>query len=338
MRFLLIPISVLLFACGGEEECDGCDPQSVEEGNESEIKDTLSDHDHTIEPVYTHSLVVLGNCQDAGSPQINCHKACCEDLHSHPDPHRKVVSLGVIDPYLKEKYIFEATPDFPSQLSFLSRYSEFDSTDVPNGIFLTHAHIGHYTGLMYLGKEAMNANKVPVYAMPKMFNFLKDNGPWSQLVANDNIELREIAADNNMFLSDEISVEPFLVPHRDEYSETVGYKIYGPTKVALFIPDIDKWEKWDRDIIGMIKDVNYAFLDATFYDGAELPNRDMSEVPHPFVEESMKLFDELPAEEKDKIYFIHFNHTNPLLNDSPQKQEVEERGYHIAEFGQVFDL
>ena len=68
--------------------------------------------------------------------------------------------------------------------------------DKPNlsGIFLTHAHMGHYTGLMWLGKEVMGAAKVPVHAMPRMAAYLRSNGPWSQLVKLENIELREMRA------------------------------------------------------------------------------------------------------------------------------------------------
>ena len=43
----------------------------------------------------------------------------------------------------------------------------------PKGIFLTHAHIGHYSGLIHLGKEALGAKGISVYAMPKMSFFLK---------------------------------------------------------------------------------------------------------------------------------------------------------------------
>eukprot|EP00957_Ditylum_brightwellii_P156501 11911053-Ditylum_brightwellii.AAC.1 len=62
----------------------------------------------------------------------------------------------------------------------------------PDGIFLTHAHIGHYTGLMYLGREALGAVDVPVYAMPRMRSFLKNNGPWSQLVSLGNINIQNL--------------------------------------------------------------------------------------------------------------------------------------------------
>jgi len=191
------------------------------------------------------SIVVLGTIQDGGSPHIGCIKDCCRDLFEQPDKNRQVVALGLYDAPNNKRYLFEATPDFSRQTKALKRYGATAEKELPDGIFLTHAHIGHYTGLMYLGKEARGAKEVPVYAMPKMKAFLEDNGPWSQLVSEDNIRLQAIENENPVKLSDRISVTPLLVPHRDEFSETVGYYIKGPKKAALFIPDIDKWEKWD---------------------------------------------------------------------------------------------
>ena len=282
------------------------------------------------------SLVVLGNVQDAGSPHIACKKDCCEDLFKNPDPTRKVVSLGLIIPESKETYLFEATPDMPAQLKMLNELAPFEHKETPDGIFLTHAHIGHYAGLMYLGKEAMDADSVLVHCAQRMHEYLTKNGPWSQLVSNSNIKL-EVPL--NMGLKHWI-VGGFKVPHRDEFSETLGYAIsIDQEKEILFIPDIDKWEKWDQDIIEEIKRVDYAFLDGTFYDGNELPGRDMKEIPHPFVVESMELFKDLSAEDKAKIHFIHFNHTNPLLNkNSKEYQEVIRRGFNIANYGDVFEL
>ncbi|MFD0799672.1 MBL fold metallo-hydrolase [Maribacter chungangensis] len=285
------------------------------------------------------SLVILGTVQDAGSPHIACEKECCATLFATGDTSRKVVSLGVVDALARESFLFEATSDIAAQLRNLRTYSGFQKTDIPNGIFLTHAHIGHYTGLMYLGKEATNTKEAPVYAMPKMAAFLKTNGPWSQLVSNKNIDLKTLHNNKEKQLTKDLKVIPFTVPHRDEYSETVGYRIIGPNKSALFIPDIDKWEKWETSVVSEIKKVDYAFLDATFYDAAEINNRDISEIPHPFIIESMALFKNLPSAEKKKIHFIHFNHTNPLLRaDSKASKKVLEMGFGIAKKGQVFEL
>ncbi len=285
------------------------------------------------------SLVILGTVQDAGSPHIACQKECCIELFDNPDPERKVVSLGLIDAQNRKTFLFEATPDIAKQVKLLKNVSFNDAPEIPNAIFLTHAHIGHYTGLMYLGKEATNARNVAVYSMPRMKVFLEENGPWNQLVSNKNVELRPISDRQKLGLTPNITIVPFTVPHRDEYSETVGYRIIGPNKSVLFIPDIDKWEKWKTNIINEIAKVDYAFLDAAFYDAEEIDNRDISEIPHPFVIESMALFKDLPPSEKQKIHFIHLNHTNPLLKkESPQSQEVLEKGFNIARFRQKFKL
>ncbi len=257
----------------------------------------------------------------------------------HPDKNRRIVSLGLVDATNQKKYLFEATPDFTQQLKALKNQTAATGAETPDGIFCTHAHIGHYTGLMYLGKEAMNASNITVYAMPRMKTFLEQNGPWSQLVKNNNIALQAMRDNSEIVLSTSIRVIPFTVPHRDEFSETVGYTIIGPNKKALFIPDIDKWEKWNTNINDAIAKVDYAFVDGTFYDAAEISNRDISTIPHPFIIESMNRFKNLPAAEKKKIYFIHFNHTNPVINkNSSQYKQVLQNGFNIAAINTVFDL
>lgn len=284
------------------------------------------------------SVLVLGTVQDAGSPHIGCKKECCTALFLNPYKNRKVVSLGVIDYENNKTFLFEATPDLPAQLKLLKEQAKIE-VETPNGIFLTHAHIGHYTGLMYLGREALGAKDIPVYAMPKMKVFLEQNGPWSQLVDLNNISIRDLVNNQEVKLTNNLSIIPFLVPHRDEFSETAGYKVIGPDKSLLFIPDIDKWSKWEKDIIAEIRNVDYAFLDATFFDGEEINNRSISEIPHPFIIESMELFKGLSNAEKEKIHFIHFNHTNPVLNpESKQTSMVLKQGFHIANFGQNIRL
>ena len=278
-------------------------------------------------------VVILGITQDGGYPQAGCIKSCCKDLWGVNS--KKVSCIGIVDPPSKKSWMVDSTPDFPEQYHILKEHHQSKI----EGIFLTHAHMGHYTGLLNFGKEVMGSNKISVFTMPKMKLFLTNNAPWSQLIKINNIELIPIFKDREIQLNSHLIIEPILVPHRDEFSETVGFKIMGSKKSLVYIPDIDKWEKWEHDIIKEIANVDYAFLDATFFDAAEVNNRDISEIPHPFIIESMKLFSELTSEEKNKIYFIHFNHTNPALNpESPQTKEVIGNGFHIARINDVFEL
>lgn len=280
--------------------------------------------------------LVLGTIQDAGSPHIGCKKDCCKDLFIKDNRERKVVALGLIDSFENKRCLIEASPDIAVQLKELSNGCD---SEIPDAIFLSHAHIGHYSGLMYLGREAMNAKNVKVFVMPRMNYFLKNNGPWNQLLNLNNIALHDLKHDSSIHISKQISITTFTVPHRDEYSETVGYLIKGPNKKALFIPDIDKWEKWSRSIGSLIKQVDFAFIDGTFYDGKELEGRNMSEIPHPFIVETMERFKHLSESEKRKIFFIHLNHTNPALNkNSEEYNTIQEKGFRVAELHQVFHL
>ena len=285
------------------------------------------------------SLILLGTLQDAGAPQINCNKKCCQGLFEQADLVRRVSSLGLLDFNTQKKYLFDATPDISKQLHALKKASPIATSSIVDGIFLTHAHIGHYTGLMYLGKEAVNATEVSVFAMPKMSSFISNNGPWSQLVTNRNIALQPLVANQAISLSPTLQVTPFLVPHRDEYSETVGYLIEGPHKKALFIPDIDKWNRWELNLATELKKVDYAFLDATFYSAKELGNRDMSQIPHPSVLETIQTLKDLSMEERAKVIFTHFNHTNPLLDSTSEAtKKVLALGFKIGRIHERFPL
>ena len=277
-------------------------------------------------------IYILGVAQDAGYPQIGCYEEHCLAGWIDPSLRRGATSIAVINPDSGQKFLFEATPNLPSQLYALDIEASNEHFRLA-GVFLTHAHIGHYAGLMFFGHEAMSASNQSVYAMPRMLGFLKNNGPWSQLVEFENIRLEALQeAQAESFTG--INVTPFLVPHRDEFSETVGYEIAGPNKTAVFIPDINKWSLWDTDLAELVRSVDYALIDATFYDDEELPGRDMSQIPHPFVSESMNALSELSSEERAKVWFIHFNHTNPLLNaESEESRFVRSQGFNLAAEG-----
>ncbi|NOX95926.1 MAG: pyrroloquinoline quinone biosynthesis protein PqqB [Alphaproteobacteria bacterium] len=287
------------------------------------------------------SLLVLGVAQDAGKPQIgNINDPAWND----PSLRRLATSLALIDRRgnAPKRWLFEATPDVKTQLHHLNIAAPTDNAATVDGVFLTHAHIGHYAGLLMFGHEAASAENLTVYAMPRMANFLNDNGPWSQLIRFNNIILAIMVEGEPEQLGPNISVMPFLVPHRQEFSEVAGFRIIGPNKSAIFIPDIDSWEDWDdagAHIEDMIADVDIAYLDASFFADGEIPGRDMSGFPHPFVSHSMARFSDLPSAEKSKIRFIHMNHTNPLHDpNAGERKTVKNAGFNIADEGEEICL
>ena len=291
-------------------------------------------------------LLVLGVAQDGGAPQMGNPD---DPAWADPSLRRLATSLAIVDRPYDARYLFEATPDMREQLQRLDAFAP-STGEGPglDGIFLTHGHIGHYTGLMFLGFESMGAQGVPVYAMPSMAAFLFSNGPWDQLVRLGNIVLEDLQAGEPAVVGS-LTVTPFEVPHRQEYTEVVGFRIEGPDRSALFLPDIDSWEEWDvwgevgDGAPGMIEQaltsVDVAYIDATFFANGEIPGRDMSGFPHPFITHSMDRFADLPDEEKAKIRFIHFNHTNPVrFPDAPERQQVFEAGFGLADEGERYCL
>ncbi|WP_300541156.1 MBL fold metallo-hydrolase [Maricaulis sp.] len=294
------------------------------------------------EPRCTVELVVLGVAQDGGAPQMGNPD---DPAWADPSLRRLATSIAVVDRSREERYLFEATPDMREQLQRLDEFYPVDTAPGLDGIFLTHGHVGHYAGLIFLGFESMGAREVPVHVMPSMGAFLFSNGPWDQLVRYQNIVLEGIEAGEPATVG-ALTVTPFEVPHRQEYTEVVGFRIEGPDRTALFLPDIDSWEEWETWPAGeparieeMIASVDVAYLDATFFANGEIPGRDMSGFPHPFITHSMDRFADLPAEEKAKIRFIHFNHTNPVrFPDAPEREQVFEAGFGLADEGERYCL
>ncbi len=284
-------------------------------------------------------VTVLGVAQDGGSPHIGCEKSCCRNLWDRPERWRRVVSLGIIDPVSGERWLVEATPDLPHQLHELMALPAGAQPASLAGVLVTHAHVGHYPGLMYFGREAQGADGVPVLAMPRMATFLESNGPWDQLVRLGNVRIVRLEDDREMRLNDRITVRPFTVPHRDEYSETVGYRITGPDRSVLFIPDVDTWDTMTTPIEDLVRDVDVAYVDGTFFDADELPGRDMSQIPHPFIVESLERFAGMPAPERARIRFIHLNHTNPALDPgSTARRTILAAGMAVAVRGERVPL
>jgi len=284
-----------------------------------------------VEPESAPFVVVLGIAQDAGYPQAGTKESPAWD---DPALRRHAASIAIVDPLSSERWLVEATPDFKEQLHRLDVVAPHEGRPGLDGIFLTHAHIGHYTGLVHLGREVIGAHGVPVHAMPRLAAFLRENGPWGQLVELENVVIRPLADRREVRLNDRLTVTPVLVPHRDEYSETVAFVVRGPHRSVLFLPDIDKWERWDEAgerIEDWIGRVDVAYLDGSFFENGEIPGRDMSLIPHPFIRESMRRFASLPEEERRKVRFIHLNRTNPAIVDgSDAERAIEEAGFGVA--------
>lgn len=183
--------------------------------------------------------LLLGSAQDGGVPQAGCRCATCAYARADPARRRLVSSLALIDQEAGASWIVDVTPDFPKQLDLLAAHAPAAPLA---GLILTHAHIGHYTGLIHFGREVMGARGMPTYTTEPMAAFLRRNGPWSQLVALGNLHLRPLTPGTPLARSPALSLTPVTVPHRGEFSDTIAVLAAGPHRCLFYCPDIDRWE------------------------------------------------------------------------------------------------
>ncbi|MEE2941032.1 MAG: MBL fold metallo-hydrolase [Planctomycetota bacterium] len=311
-------------------------------------------HEALVEPAAPY-VVVLGTAQDGGLPQIGCGRACCAAARRDPTLRRLVTSLLAVDPGAKTRYLLDASPHLPEQVERAEPFGVTPATigrpALFDGIYVTHAHLGHYAGLAYLGREAYGTAETTLHGTPRLLEYLRTNGPWSLLFEAGHLrgeplpeqdagpEALQRARPRGAAARGSLGIRAFQVPHRGEFSDTVGFVVEGPSRSLLYIPDIDKWERWEVPIEDWIRAVDYALLDGTFFGPGELPGRKMSDIPHPFIVESMERFRALPASERAKIHFTHLNHSNPAADPrSPEADAVRRAGFTILEEGHVFPL
>jgi len=327
-------------------------------------------------------VVVLGTAQDGGLPHIGCDSGNCAAAKSDPSRRRLVTSLMLCDPRSGKRWLFDCTSDVREELDRArglpeKRFAAPADPAAPaaprpppfDGMFLTHAHMGHYGGLLQLGREAYSVTGVPTYVTPRFAGFLRGNDPWKRMVDDGRLVLRDLVPGDpggaggggaSVELAPDLHVDCFRVPHRDEFSDTVGFVIRGPHRSLAYLPDIDKWEKWDawtwaeagagapapslspsqgQRVEALIRAVDYALLDGCFFADGEIPGRSIKDIPHPFIAESVARFAPLPAAERAKVFFTHLNHTNPAADPaSDAARSVGAAGMHVLDEEHRFGL
>ena len=315
------------------------------------------------------TVTVLGTAQDGGLPQPGCYLPCCEAARADPSLRRMPIALGVAGRD-GTRHLIEASRFLGEQLDLWKISGTFPEDEDGSGggraarkcpvnsVTITHAHLGHVDGLGLFGREVINSEKLPLNCSETFkMRALEKNPVWSKMVEQGCIEPHVWTSEEEFSAAGTAEagfmINAIPIPHRAELSDTHALLLESTEsgRRLLFLPDHDDWDQtlkavgcasvqeWLVDKL----DVDIALLDGTFFNpGSELGNvRNVAEIPHPPVAETLVKLGKKPGgEKKDRRFiFCHLNHTNPLCNpDSTERKLVEEAGWEIASEGDVFVL
>lgn len=257
-------------------------------------------------------IKILGNGQDAGAPYPGCS---CPQCGAGISAHGPAITVSKGEKTL----LIDAPHDIIRMIDLR----------IPDAILLTHAHIGHYGGLFFLGKESYNTEEFPVHCSKEMAEWLRGgNKAYHHLVERGNIEIDSFSTDEWIEIEG-VEVKPVEVNHRNEDADTVGFLFRDNGSKLLYMPDLDEWtEKEDN----LVREADIAIVDGTFYSEEEMPR---SDVPHPPVEETRERFEDTDT----RIVFTHLNHSNPLLDQESQEyKDLVEKGGEVALQGDTYRI
>ena len=114
----------------------------------------------------------------------------------------------------------------------------------------------------------------------------------------------------------------------------MAFVIRGPAGRLFFCPDIDSWQAWALDVRQVVAGMEVALLDGCFFSPDELPGRDLRQIPHPLVTDTVSRLSGLTCE----INLIHLNHSNPLLHEGPERAWLARQGFGVGYLGQTWRL
>jgi pyrroloquinoline quinone biosynthesis protein B len=140
-------------------------------------------------------------------------------------------------------------------------------------------------------------------------------------------------------LDEHLEVQLWKVPHRDEFADTVGFVFRGPTASLLFLPDINSWSLWDRDVAEAVASLDVALLDGSFWSMDEMPGRAVEDIPHPLMTQTMDALQGVVDRNVSRVVLTHLNNSNPALDaGGAQQLEIARRGFELAREGMRFEL
>ena len=288
---------------------------------------------------------VLGSAAGGGFPQWNCGCPCCRAVRegSRPCLPRTQSSIAISADH-EQWFLVNASPDVRAQLEASPALLPAAGRATPlQGVLLTDAELDHALGLLLLRE----AESLELHATAAVHETLRtDNSLLATLQAYCPVKWREVVPGEDVALGNGLSYRAFDVPttKRSRFGpdrgpgRVVGYRFTDERsgRAAVCLPGVQEITGQVRE---QLRDCTGLFIDGTCFSDDEMPrlglasktSREMGHLPMSGPGGSLEQLAELPIERK---IYVHLNNTNPvLLDDSPERWEVERLGFEIATDG-----
>ncbi len=304
-------------------------------------------------------ILVLGAGAGGGFPQWNCNCAGCARARDRGDsaaPPALQASVAVSADG-KSWYLLNASPDLRQQINDnpqLHPTHGLRSSPIA-GVILTNGDVDAVAGLLNLRESTA----FTVYAHPRVLRILADN-PIFNVLNPAFVKRRELTLGTKEILVRPdgspagIEVEAFAVPGKvalyledeskgddgfgSEVGDTVGLRIANAEDGQYFY-FIANCVRLTPEIEERVQDAPLVFFDGTLWRDDEMVTANMSaktgqrmgHISMGGPDGSIAAFANLGVGRK---LFLHINNSNPaLLEDTPERAELEQAGWEIAKDG-----
>jgi pyrroloquinoline quinone biosynthesis protein B len=271
------------------------------------------------------TVLVLGSAAGGGFPQWNCRCATCRlawagDARVRPRTQASLAVSADGENWL----LINASPDLPQQVrqsKVLHPRSGTRGSPI-KAVVLTGAEIDQVAGLLSLRER----EPLMVCATPATLAALADNAMFGVLAAD---VVRRMAA---------IPGVPLMLPGEVEARETaanVGVEISARNARLIYIPGA---AAVTAAMMERIKRADVVFFDGTLFRDDEMiasgtgakTGRRMGHMPIDGQDGSLAVLEGVAG----RRVYVHVNNTNPILIEgSPERVEVERKGWEVAEDG-----
>ena len=292
------------------------------------------------------TAIVLGSAAGGGFPQWNCRCPICQlawsgDMRVRSRTQASLALSGDGENWL----LINAAPDLPQQLrtsQVLHPRSGMRGSPL-KAVLLTGAEIDQVAGLLSLRER----EPFTICATAATLAALADNAMFAALAA-DVVTRRALVPGETLALPGAVQAQLFTVPGKaplylegenpetaSETAANVGVEISAASARLVFIPGA---AAVTPAMMERIARADVVFFDGTLFRDDEMivggtgtkTGRRMGHMPIDGRDGSLAALEGVAGR---RIY-VHINNTNPILVDgSPERAQVERRGWEVAEDG-----